>query len=239
MNLEELWKNARSLHPEERPPGACIAEIVTDTEIFYFYGPDEEKEYRYRTAADLYYINLRKKHKHSHLKEELKEVINIYIDTDMKGMKGKADYGFYLEWERPGMPIETRSGYGSTEDTRNRLFLKAAAEALERIKKVEEVHVYAPCQYMVESANKGMPEIWVLHAWIKGDRSEVKNRDLWERLLPKLRELKPIWHDGRHAYTDVILRDLRERRKNGITGNGAYSDTGGYVRSSGESPYHF
>ncbi len=238
MNLEEIRKKAWSISPKESPPGPCIGEYVTDDDILYFYGPDEEGEYRYRTAGDIYYMNIGKR-KEKSLREELKEVINIYIDTDMKGLKGIGNYGYFLEWERPGLPIATKEGSGTVEDTtKNRLFLQATIEALDRITKAEEVHIYMPCQHVVESANKGMPEIWCVHAWIKGDKKEVKNRDLWQQLLPKIRELKPIWHDGKHAYSDVILRNIKERQ-NGTTGNGTHSDGSGQVWANGASPYHF
>lgn len=208
--MEEWMKDARSYRTDEYPEGACVAEYVTDTEIYYFY-EQEKGVYRYTTAADaLFREKVKKKRK---IPKVVQEMINIYIDVDMKGFKGKADYGYFLEWERPGRAIETREGFGAAEDTRNRVFLIAAIEALGRINKAEEVHVYAPCQYMVESANKGLPEIWMLHAWIKGDKSEVKNKDLWEKLLPFIRELKPVWHDGAHAYSEVIARNIKERKK--------------------------
>lgn len=237
MNLAKIRENAWSYHPDEHPQGECIGEYVTDYDIFYYYGPDNDGKYRYITAGDLYYRKLRKNNKRRHLKKGLKEVINIYIDTDLKGLKGKAAYGYFLEWDRPGMDIQTREGFGFMEDTRNRVFLAAAIEALERVTRAEELHIYAPCQYVVESANKGMPEIWFLHEWMKGDKSEIKNRDLWERILPKLRELKPVWHDGKHAYSDVILRNIKERQ-NGLTGNRAGAPGRRQVWPNGTSPYH-
>lgn len=165
-------------------------------------------------------------------------MINIYIDTDLKGVKGKANYGYYLEWERPGKDIKTRDGFDTTEDTRNRVFLRAAAEALERITKPEEIHIYAPCPYMTESASKEMPEIWRVQAWVKGDKKEVKNRDLWERILPKMKEFNIKWHDGKHAYSEVILKEIKER-KDGTERNRDNPSGGGQSWNNGASPYHF
>lgn len=165
-------------------------------------------------------------------------MINIYIDTDLKGVKGKANYGYYLEWERPGKDIKTRGGFGVAEDTRNRIFLRAAAEALERITKPEEIHIYAPCPYMTESATKKLPMQWCLHGWIRGEKAEVKNKDLWERMLPKLREFNIQWHDGKHAYSEEILREIR-RMQDGTMGNGDNPGRGGQSWTNGASPYHF
>ena len=165
-------------------------------------------------------------------------MINIYIETDLKGLKGKAHYGYILEWARPGMDIKTKEGFGEVEDTKNRIFLRAANEALERINRAEEVHVYAPCQYMTENANKGMPEMWCLHGWVKGDKKEVMNKDLWGRMLTKLRELKPVWHNGKHAYSEVILMKLKEM-EHGTAGNGTQTDGSGHDWNNGASPYHF
>lgn len=142
-------------------------------------------------------------------------MINIYIDSDLKGPRGKACYGYVLEWERPEKPIKTREGFGTTEDTRNRVFLKATIEAMNRIIKAEELHVYEPCEYVVESAARGLLDIWNLQAWIKGDGREVKNRDLWEPLLKKIKVLKPEWHGGEHRYTEWIREEIERKKADG------------------------
>lgn len=148
-------------------------------------------------------------------KEVERKMINIYIDSDLKGPRGKASYGYVLEWERPGKPLVTREGFGNAEDTRNRVFLKATMEAMNRIVKAEELHIYEPCEYVTESASRGLLDIWNLQAWIKGDGKEVKNRDLWEPLMKKAKDLKPEWHSGKHRYSEWIKEEIERRKGNG------------------------
>lgn len=141
-------------------------------------------------------------------------MINIYIDSDLKGVRGRANYGYVLEWRRQGKEIVTREHFGQTEDTRNRVFLKATLEALERVQKEEELHIYEPCDYVAESASRGLPDDWNLQGWIKGSGQQVKNRDLWEKIMPLDKALKPKWHSGEHCYSEWIKKEI-ERRKNG------------------------
>ena len=147
-------------------------------------------------------------------------MINIYIDSNFKGTKGRIDYGFFLEWVRDGAvmnePKKDHSNivFGEAKDTRNRTFLKAAIEAVERIKRPEAVCVYANCEYLVTSMEKHLPHQWILHGWIKGDGKEVKNRDLWEKLIQIIKEkgIEDIeWQCGAHKYSEVIVRGIEKR----------------------------
>ena len=145
-------------------------------------------------------------------------MINIYIESNFKGVKGKVDYGYVLEWERPGKDIITREFFGMMEDTRNRTFLKLAIEAMDRIKKPEELHLYVNCDYVSGNAARKLPEDWLLSGWIKGNGEEVKNSDLWNELLKRAETLKPEWHKGRHKYSEWIIRRIEENYR-GTTGN--------------------
>ena len=145
-------------------------------------------------------------------------MINIYIESNFKGVKGKVDYGYVLEWERPGKDIITREFFGMIEDTRNRTFLKLVIEAMDRIKKPEELHLYVNCDYVSGNAARKLPEDWLLNGWIKGNGEEVKNSDLWNELLKRAETLKPEWHKGRHKYSEWIIRRIEENYR-GTTGN--------------------
>lgn len=145
-------------------------------------------------------------------------MINIYIESNFKGVKGKVDYGYVLEWERPGKDIITREFFGMMEDTRNRTFLKLAIEAMDRIKKPEELHLYVNCDYVAGNAARKLPQDWLLNGWIKGNGEEVKNSDLWNELLKRAETLKPEWHKGRHKYSEWIIRRIEENYR-GTTGN--------------------
>ena len=220
MTIDWLFKNAWSLRPEERPPGECIGSMVTDENAYFFYGPDEEGNYRYKSATDFYIADKKKK------KRKEDNLINIYIDSNFKGTKGRINYGFFLEWVRDGAvmnePKKDHSNmvFGEVEDTRNRAFLKATIEAIGRIseqwmrKDPQPVHIYANCEYLVTSMLKHLPEQWMLHGWIKGDGKEVKNRDLWLELKEMI-EKKHItdieWTDGSHKLSEKIVRGIERK----------------------------
>ncbi len=138
-------------------------------------------------------------------------MINIYIDSNFKGVKGKVDYGYVLEWERPGKAIETLEFFGMIEDTRNRAFLKLAIEAMDHIRKPEVLHIYVNCDYVANNAARKAPEDWLLNNWIKGNGEEVKNSDLWTEVLKRAETLKPNWHKGKHKYSEWIIRGIERQ----------------------------
>ena len=138
-------------------------------------------------------------------------MINIYIESNFKGLKGKVDYGYVMEWERPGKDIATKEFFGTLEDTRNRVFLKLAIEAMDRIRIPEELHIYINCDYVAANAARKAPEDWLLNNWMKGNGEEVKNSDLWSELLKRAEILKPSWYKGQHKYSEWIIRGIEKQ----------------------------
>lgn len=142
----------------------------------------------------------------------MSELVNIYIDSDIKASKGKGFYGYVLECKRDEKIVGTREEFKAVEDTRNRIFLKATVEAMGRITQHVEVHIYEPCGYVTGYASNGILDLWKLQNWIKGDNNEIKNRDLWEEIAKLQSKLNPQWHNGEHCYTEWIRSEI-ERRK--------------------------
>ena len=142
-------------------------------------------------------------------------MIKIYIDTNYKGLKGKGEYGYYLEWEKDS---EIKRTLGpdilTIEDTRNRAFLKVAIEAIGRIAIKDPVKVYAACDYLVSSMSKRLPEFWFWQNWVKGNGDRVSNCDLWQELLQVIKE-KEIpdmeWIGGHHEHTEKIIRAIEKQ----------------------------
>ena len=83
--------------------------------------------------------------------------------------------------------------------TNNRMELIAAIEALSLLKEPCAVNLYSDSLYLVNSVSKG----W-LFSWEKADFKKkgknVPNTDLWQRLLPLIRQhdVNFIWVKG-HA----------------------------------------
>lgn len=164
---------------------------------------------------------------------------NIYIDSDLKAVKGKGGYGYVMDYEVNGEVKGTIEGFEEWEDTRNRIFLKASIAALKRMAKPDEIHIYIPCDYVAGAIQNGLLELWNLHAWIKGDGNEVKNRDLWEQLEALNKQWKPIWHAGPHKCSEWIKAEIERRRQDGTLRNRTHPDRTGQTGNDGASPYHF
>lgn len=78
----------------------------------------------------------------------------------------------------------------------------------------QRVCVYARCDYLVASMQKSKPQQWIIDGWIKGDRKEVKNRDLWQKLLETIKNkgiTEMEWHGGPHKLTEDIIRGIEKK----------------------------
>ena len=123
--------------------------------------------------------------------------VKIYTDGGCRGNPGPGGYGVVLlHGERRR---ELSGGFRLT--TNNRMELTAAIEGLKTLKYRCQVSLYSDSQYLVNAINKGWLTNWIKRNWIKSDKAEVKNIDLWEQLyeLCKKHEINFIWvkgHDG-------------------------------------------
>lgn len=142
-------------------------------------------------------------------------MINIYIDSNFKGLKGTVEYGYRLEWVRNGETVyKSDITLGEMKDTKNRVFLYVLIEALKRIQKPEALSIYAPCDYLITNMKKGRPHQWLLHSWIKGNGDEIKNKDLWTALINELKKpeiLSVEWYGGTHRYSEDIIREIERK----------------------------
>ena len=64
--------------------------------------------------------------------------------------------------------------------------MMAVIKGLEMLKEPCEVEVYSDSAYVVNSIEKGWIYSWRKNGWKKADKKEVKNIELWERLLKQL-----------------------------------------------------
>ena len=94
------------------------------------------------------------------------------------------------------MRLELKEAFYST--TNNRMELLAAIVALEKLKEPCEVTLKSDSKYLVNAFNENWIETWVKKDFRRGTTQEVKNIDLWERLLKlvKIHSVKFIWVKG-------------------------------------------
>lgn len=111
----------------------------------------------------------------------MKKVI-LYTDGACSGNPGPGGYAAILIYNN----IEKEVVGGQKDTTNNKMEMMAVIKGLEMLKEPCEVEVYSDSAYVVNSIEKGWIYSWRKNGWKKADKKEVKNIDLWERLLKQL-----------------------------------------------------
>ena len=121
--------------------------------------------------------------------------VTIYTDGACSGNPGPGGWGAILMYK--GKSKEFSGADPMT--TNNRMELLAVISALEALNEPCEVELYTDSQYVSNAINLGWLESWRKKDW-KRKGGEVKNIDLWAKLVPLLEKHKVtfIWVKG-HA----------------------------------------
>ena len=110
--------------------------------------------------------------------------VTIYIATTLKDpRRGLGRYGYVIECMKDGKPV-TREGFGGHEDTtESALTLQAIAEALEKLTRPCMVKILTSCSAVKVGIGKGWVYEWQKAGWKTQKGSEVKNAEIWQRVL--------------------------------------------------------
>lgn len=122
----------------------------------------------------------------------MSDSIHIYTDGAASGNPGPGGYGIVMLYK--GHRKEFSEGFRHT--TNNRMELMAVIVALEQLKKEKShVTVFSDSKYVVDAFEKK----W-LNGWVKKSFKNIKNVDLWMRMLKiyKKHHVKFTWVKG-HA----------------------------------------
>ena len=111
--------------------------------------------------------------------------VTIYTDGACSGNPGPGGWGAILIY---GKRKKELSG-GEPSTTNNRMELTSVIKALEALKELCEVMLYSDSQYVTNAINLGWLESWIKRGW-KRKGGEVKNPDLWVKLIPLLEKHK-------------------------------------------------
>ena len=127
--------------------------------------------------------------------------VQIYTDGACRNNPGPGGWGAILVY---GAYEKELSG-GERETTNNRMELLAAISGLSALKERCSVTLYSDSKYLVDAYLEGWLESWRKKGFKRG-REDIKNRDLWERLveLTDMHEVTFVWvkgHDG-HEYNE-------------------------------------
>ena len=72
--------------------------------------------------------------------------------------------------------------------------LMAAIAGLEALNRPCDVDLYSDSQYLVKAFNEHWIEGWQKKGWKRGRNDDVKNVDLWKRLLAASEPHRVAWH---------------------------------------------
>ena len=92
-----------------------------------------------------------------------------------------------------GNIIDTQSGY-EPYSTNNRMELTAFLSALENADTIEtgntKVTIYTDSAYIANCFNQNWYVKWMSNGWRTSDKQDVKNQDLWRRIVALYSKLK-------------------------------------------------
>ena len=105
--------------------------------------------------------------------------VDIYTDGACSYNPGPGGWGAILIYRG----VERELSGGDSETTNNRMEITAIIEALSALKEKCEITLYSDSAYCIDSFNLGRIDNWRANGWRTADKKEVKNLDLWQRLL--------------------------------------------------------
>ena len=136
----------------------------------------------------------------------------IYTDGAARGNpNGPGGYGAILQYvDSKGILHEKELSGGFQRTTNNRMELMAAIVALEALNRPCEVDIYSDSSYLINAFNKGWIKNWIRQGWRQGYSDEVKNIDLWKRLLKaaKGHQVSWNWVKGHNGHPENERCDL-------------------------------
>lgn len=128
--------------------------------------------------------------------------VTLYSDGSARGNpNGPGGYGCVLHYTDPKGELHVReysAGYKQT--TNNRMELMGVITGLEALNRPCEVTVVSDSKYVTDAFNQNWMDGWLRNNWRTAGKKEVKNVDLWQRLLEAMKphEVEFVWVKG-HA----------------------------------------
>jgi ribonuclease HI len=113
----------------------------------------------------------------------------VYTDGACRGNPGPGGYGAIILDD--GVLLKEFSG-GSKKTTNNRMEMAAAIIALRSLPEEADVIVFSDSKYVVDGITKWIKG-WQNNNWVTKSKSEVKNKDLWIKLLMASANKKVEW----------------------------------------------
>ncbi len=119
----------------------------------------------------------------------MKQVV-LFTDGSCLGNPGPGGWAAILRFKQ--MEKELAGGFRVT--TNNRMELFAALKGLQALKEPCRVELYTDSKYLANAITNKWLAGWQKNNWKTAAKKPVKNRDLWESLLPLLEQHDVVFH---------------------------------------------
>lgn len=121
--------------------------------------------------------------------------VKIYSDGSSRGNPGPGGYGSILKYVDPNGQLHVKElTEGFKETTNNKMELLGVIVAFECLKKPCDVEVYSDSKYVIDAFRQKWIDSWVEANFRRGKKNEVKNIELWERLLKAIEPHNVTWN---------------------------------------------
>lgn len=112
-----------------------------------------------------------------------KKLVHAFTDGSCLGNPGPGGWAAIVRYNHTEKTLT--GGYART--TNNRMEIMAALRALAALKEPCRVELFTDSRYLCDAVEKQWLAGWAKNGWKTAAKKPVKNRDLWERLLPLLK----------------------------------------------------
>lgn len=138
--------------------------------------------------------------------------VKIFTDGAARGNpEGPGGYGTVLQYvDSKGQLHEREFSAGYKKTTNNRMELMAVIVGLEALTKPCEVEIISDSKYVTDAFNQHWIEGWLKRGWKNSAKQEVKNIDLWQRLLraKQAHNVKFTWVKGHAGHPENERCDI-------------------------------
>lgn len=127
----------------------------------------------------------------------------IYTDGACRGNQyGNAAGGYGVIIDCGSERTELAQGYADT--TNNRMELRAAIAGLKAVEEASTIELVTDSKYVSDAFNQNWIAGWLKRGWKNASKKPVKNRDLWEELIPlaEKHEVTWTWVRGHSGHPD-------------------------------------
>ena len=115
--------------------------------------------------------------------------VTIFSDGACSGNPGPGGWGAILTYGEHRLEI---SGF-EAETTNQKMEMKAALAALEKLKEPCAVRLVSDSAYLINGFNQKWLDKWQKNGWQTSKKTPVENQELWKALLAQAQKHKIEW----------------------------------------------